>query len=36
VPQGNQLSATIGFVLMALYTVAALAVGAVVLIKRDA
>ena len=36
VPQGNQVSATIGFVLMVLYTVAALAVGAVVLIKRDA
>ncbi len=36
VPQSNQLSATIGFVLMVLYTVATLAVGAVVLIKRDA
>ena len=36
VPQGNQLSATIGFMLMVLYTVAALAVGAVALIKRDA
>jgi heme/copper-type cytochrome/quinol oxidase subunit 4 len=36
VPQGHQLSATIGFVLMVLYTVAALAVGAVLLIKRDA
>jgi ABC-2 type transport system permease protein len=36
VPQSNQLSATIGFVLMVLYTVAALAVGAVALIKRDA
>ena len=36
VPQSNQLSATIGFVLMVLYTVAALAVGAVLLVKRDA
>ena len=36
VPQHEQLSATIGFVLMALYTVAALAVGAVAMIKRDA
>lgn len=36
VPQSNQLSATIGFMLMVLYTVAALAAGAVVLIKRDA
>jgi hypothetical protein len=36
VPQGNQVSATIGFVLMVLYTVAALAVGAVLLVKRDA
>lgn len=36
VPQSNQLSATIGFMLMVLYTVAALAVGAVALIKRDA
>jgi ABC-2 type transport system permease protein len=36
VPQGHQVSATIGFVLMVLYTVAALAIGAVVLIKRDA
>jgi ABC-type transport system involved in multi-copper enzyme maturation permease subunit len=36
VPQHNQVSATIGFVLMALYTVGALAVGAVLLVKRDA
>ena len=36
VPQGDQLSATIGFVLMVLYTVAALAAGAVLLVKRDA
>jgi len=36
VPQSNQVSATIGFMLMGLYTVAALAVGAVVLVKRDA
>jgi hypothetical protein len=36
VPQSNQVSATIGFMLMVLYTVAALAVGAVVLVKRDA
>jgi ABC-type transport system involved in multi-copper enzyme maturation permease subunit len=35
-PQHDQLSATIGFMLMVLYTVAALAVGAVVLLKRDA
>lgn len=36
VPQSNQVSATIGFMLMVLYTVAALAVGAAALIKRDA
>jgi ABC-2 type transport system permease protein len=36
VPQSNQLSATIGFTLMVLYCVGALAVGAVLLVKRDA
>jgi hypothetical protein len=36
VPQTNQVSATIGFVLMVMYSAVALAVGAVVLVKRDA
>jgi hypothetical protein len=36
VPQSNQVSATIGFVLMVMYSAVALAVGAVVLVKRDA
>ncbi len=36
VPHGHQLSATIGFMLMVLYCVGALAVGAVLLVKRDA
>jgi ABC-2 type transport system permease protein len=36
VPQGHQLSATIGFLLMVLYCVAALGIGAVLLVKRDA
>jgi ABC-2 type transport system permease protein len=36
-PHGNhQLSATIGFMLMVLYCVGALAIGAVLLVKRDA
>jgi hypothetical protein len=36
VPQYHQVSATIGFTLMVLYCVGALAVGAVLLVKRDA
>jgi ABC-2 type transport system permease protein len=36
VPQPNALSATIGFVLMAVYAAAALCLGAVVLLRRDA
>lgn len=36
VPQQHELSATIGFVLMVLYTTGALIVGAVLLFKRDA
>jgi hypothetical protein len=36
VPQDNQLSATIGFMLMVLYCAGALVVGAVLLAKRDA
>ena len=36
VPQSNSLSATIGFMLMVLYTAGALVVGAVLLAKRDA
>jgi ABC-2 type transport system permease protein len=36
VPQHNALSATVGFVLMALYTAVALGIGAAVLLRRDA
>jgi ABC-2 type transport system permease protein len=36
VPQSNQLSPTVGFLLMALYVAVALGLGAVVLVRRDA
>jgi hypothetical protein len=36
VPQSNELSATIGFMLMVVYCAGALVVGAVLLAKRDA
>jgi ABC-2 type transport system permease protein len=36
VPQGHELSATIGFLMMCVYTVIALGVGAAVLLRRDA
>lgn len=36
VPQSNQLSPTVGFLFMALYTAVALGLGALVLVRRDA
>ena len=36
VPQTNQVSATIGFVLMLVYVAVALVAGVVLLVKRDA